>query len=67
MSGKYKKLKSVKNGDSVEIRGEVFSVTSAARDQDSLSIRLDLQDHDGGTVTLIGVPGAQIRLPSQPA
>ncbi|MFF1830393.1 hypothetical protein [Paenarthrobacter sp. NPDC058040] len=67
MNGKYRKLKSVKGGDSLEIRGEVFRVTSAEPDAETHSVRLDLEDHDGGILTLIGVPGAQVRMVPQTA
>ncbi|WP_284978199.1 hypothetical protein [Arthrobacter sp. fls2-241-R2A-200] len=61
-----KKLKSIKNGDRVAIRGEVFQVSSVRPQADSQNIQLELQGNDGGSVTVIGVPGARVSLAATP-
>lgn len=61
-TGKNTKLKTIKNGDTVEIRGEVFRVSSVQPEKDSRNIRLELQGHDGGSVTFIGLRKARVQL-----
>ncbi|WP_090822767.1 hypothetical protein [Arthrobacter sp. yr096] len=58
----HTKLKSIKNGDSVQINGEVFRVSAVQPQEGSRSITLELQAHDGGSVTLIGLPKARVQL-----
>jgi len=53
--GKDKKLKAVKSGDRLRIGGEVFQVSTVEPQEDSPNIRLELQGHDGVSVTLIGL------------
>ncbi|MEV7663234.1 hypothetical protein [Paenarthrobacter sp. NPDC089316] len=60
--GKNTKLKAIKNGDKVEISGEVFRVSSVQPETDSRNIKLELQGRDGGSVTLIGLPKARVEL-----
>ncbi|WP_237715800.1 hypothetical protein [Arthrobacter sp. M2012083] len=57
-----KKLKAIKNGDSVRISGEVFQVNSVEPQEGSRSIRLVLKGLDGGSVTFIGLPKAKVQL-----
>ncbi|MFK0039904.1 hypothetical protein ACIQTW_08675 [Paenarthrobacter sp. NPDC090517] len=57
-----KKLKAIKNGDSVRISGEVFQVNSVAPQDGSRNIRLELEGLDGGSVTFIGLPKAKVQL-----
>lgn len=57
-----KKLKSIKNGDSVKISGEVFQVRAVVPQDGSRNIGLELQALDGGSVTLIGRPTARMQL-----
>ncbi|MFW0775347.1 hypothetical protein ACLRGI_19540 [Paenarthrobacter nitroguajacolicus] len=59
---KSKKLKAIKNGDSVRISGEVFQVDSVEPHEDSPNIRLELKGLDGGSVTFIGLPKAKVQL-----
>jgi hypothetical protein len=61
-SGIKTKLKNIKNGDEVEIRGEVFHVSAVERQDETRNIRLELQGHDGGSVTLIGGHKARVKL-----
>jgi hypothetical protein len=58
-----RKLKTVRDGDRVEIHGEVFRVSSVQPEEGTRNIRVELQANDGGTLTLIGVPRAQVHLP----
>jgi hypothetical protein len=57
-----KKLKAIKNGDSVRISGEVFQVNSVEPQDGSRNISLELEGLDGGLVTLIGLPKAKVQL-----
>lgn len=57
-----KKLKAIKNGDTVRISGEVFQVDSIEPQEGSRNIRLELTAPDGGSVTLIGRPKARMQL-----
>ena len=57
-----KKLKAIRNGDSVRISGEVFQVSSVAPVKGSRNISLELEGHDGGSVTLIGLPKSRVQL-----
>ncbi|WP_281449685.1 hypothetical protein [Paenarthrobacter nitroguajacolicus] len=59
---KDKKLKTVRNGDRLRIGDEVFRVSSVEPQDDSPNIRLELQGHDGGSVTLIGLPKTRVAL-----
>jgi hypothetical protein len=59
---KSKKLKAIKNGDSVRISGEVFQVNSVEPQDGSRNIRLELEGLDGGSVTFIGLPKAKVQL-----
>lgn len=59
-----RKLKAVRDGDSVEIHGEVFRVSSVQPEEGTRNIRMELQANDGGTLTLIGVPRAQVHVPA---
>lgn len=61
-SARLKKLKGIKNGDTVQIKGEDFRVNSVEPQKDSQSIRLELQGPDGGSVTFIGLPKARVQL-----
>ena len=61
-AGKDKKLKAVRSGDHVRIGGELFQVSSVEPQADSPNIRLELQGHDGGSVTLIGLPKTRVEL-----
>ena len=56
------KLKAIKNGDNVRINGEVFRVSSVEPQEGSRNISLELQAHDGGSVTFIGLPKAKVQL-----
>ncbi|WP_024818375.1 hypothetical protein [Arthrobacter sp. 31Y] len=56
------KLKSIRNGDAVQINGEVFQVRAVASQEGSRNISLELQAHDGGSVTFIGLPKAKVQL-----
>ncbi|WP_043471533.1 hypothetical protein [Arthrobacter sp. Rue61a] len=56
------KLKTIRNGDSVRISGEVFLVDSIEPQEGSRSIRLELTAPDGGSVTFIGLPKAKVQL-----
>ncbi len=56
------KLKSIRNGDSVQINGEVFQVRAVEPQEGSRNISLELQAHDGGSVTFIGLPKAKVHL-----
>ncbi|MGA8790328.1 MAG: hypothetical protein WB535_15405 [Paenarthrobacter sp.] len=60
--GRNKKLKAIRHGDSVRISGEVFRVGSVQPLEGSRNISLELQGHDGGSVTFIGLPGAKVQL-----
>lgn len=62
MNAKYKKLKALKDGDAVEINGSVFHVGAVRTMEKARGFQLELQAPDGGLVTLIGVPGARLRL-----
>jgi len=64
---KDKKLKTVRNGDRLRIGGEVFRVSSVEPQEDSPNIRLELQGHDGGSVTLIGLPKTRVVLAAKPS
>lgn len=57
-----KKLKAIKNGDSVRISGEVFQVNSVEPLAGSRNISLELRGLDGGSVTFIGLPKAKVQL-----
>ncbi|WP_159708384.1 hypothetical protein [Arthrobacter sp. 18067] len=57
-----KKLKAIRNGDSVRIRGEVFRVNSVEPQEGSRNIRLELKGPDGGSVTFIGLPKTRVQL-----
>ncbi|WP_256870747.1 hypothetical protein [Paenarthrobacter nitroguajacolicus] len=57
-----KKLKAIKNGDSVQISGEVFLVNSVEPQDGSRNISLELEGLDGGSVTFIGLPKAKVQL-----
>ncbi|TQS93200.1 hypothetical protein EU811_06785 [Arthrobacter sp. TS-15] len=57
-----KKLKAIKNGDSVRISDEVFQVNSVEPEEGSRNIKLELEGLDGGSVTLIGRPKARMQL-----
>ncbi|WP_416418570.1 hypothetical protein [Paenarthrobacter aromaticivorans] len=59
-----RKLKSVRDGDRVEIHGEVFRVSSVQPEGGTRNIRVELQAKDGGTLTLIGVPRAEVHVPA---
>ncbi|MBU8868972.1 hypothetical protein [Paenarthrobacter aromaticivorans] len=59
-----RKLKSVRDGDRVEIHGEVFRVSSVQPEDGTRNIRVELQANDGGTLTLIGVPRAEVHVPA---
>lgn len=61
-TARLKKLKSIKNGDTLQIKGEDFRVNSVESQKDSRSIRLELQGPDGGSVTFIGLPKARVQL-----
>ena len=61
-----RKLKTVRDGDRVEIHGEVFRVSSVQPEEGTRNIRVELQANDGGTLTLIGVPRAQVHVPANP-
>ncbi|MGO4249562.1 hypothetical protein AB4Y87_20295 [Paenarthrobacter sp. RAF54_2] len=63
-TGTNRKLKSVRDGDRVEIHGEVFRVSSVQPEEGTRNIRLELEANDGGTLTLIGVPRAQVHVPA---
>ncbi|MCD4849526.1 hypothetical protein LN996_01740 [Arthrobacter sp. AK01] len=56
------KLKSIKNGDTVQIQGEIFQVSAVLPQDGSRNISLELQAHDGGSVTFIGLPKARVQL-----
>jgi len=43
------------SADRLRIGGEVFQVSTVEPQEDSPNIRLELQGHDGGSVTLIGL------------
>ncbi|GAA3285505.1 hypothetical protein [Paenarthrobacter aurescens] len=58
----HKKLKAIKGGDNVRIGGEVFQVRAVMPQDGSRNIGLELQAHDGGSVTLIGLPTARLQL-----
>ncbi|WP_311213943.1 MULTISPECIES: hypothetical protein [unclassified Arthrobacter] len=58
----HKKLKTIKGGDNVWIGGEIFQVNSVEPQDGSRSISLELQGHDGGSVTFIGLPKAKVQL-----
>lgn len=60
-----KKLKAIKNGDTVRISGEVFQVSSVEPRNGSRNITLELEGPDGGSVTFIGLPKAKVRLAEQ--
>jgi hypothetical protein len=59
---KGKKLKAIKNGDSVLISGENFHVNSVEPQIGSHNITLELEGPDGGLVTIIGLPKARLQL-----
>ncbi|PRB42049.1 hypothetical protein CQ020_13145 [Arthrobacter sp. MYb23] len=61
-SARNAKLKSIKNGDTVQINGEVFQVRAVEPQEGSRNISLELQAHDGGSVTFIGLPKAKVQL-----
>ncbi|BCW60530.1 hypothetical protein [Arthrobacter sp. StoSoilB20] len=62
---KNRKLKAIRNGDSVRIRGEVFRVDSVLPLEGTRNISLELQAPDGGSVTFIGLPEAKVQLPAR--
>jgi hypothetical protein len=62
MDASKTKLKAIKHGDNVKIRGEVFRVSAVQPAEGSPNITLELQGHDGGSVTLIGLPKAKVQL-----
>ncbi|MDD7835010.1 MULTISPECIES: hypothetical protein [Paenarthrobacter] len=61
-ASKDTKLKTVRNGDRLRIGGEVFEVSAVEPQTDTHNIRLELQGHDGGLVTLIGLPKTRVEL-----
>ncbi|MGJ3191704.1 hypothetical protein [Paenarthrobacter sp. FR1] len=61
-TARLKKLKGIKNGDTVQIKGQDFRVNSVESNKGSRSVRLELQGPDGGSVTFIGLPKARVQL-----
>lgn len=64
MNAEYKKLKSIQDGDNVEINGTAFHVGAVHAMDKGRSFQMELQASDGGLVTFIGVPGVKLRVAS---
>lgn len=65
MTASTRKVKSIKDGDAVEINGSVFRVDAVRAMEKNRGYQLELQAPDGGLVTFIGVPGARLRVASR--
>ena len=61
-SARNAKLKSIRNGDTSGSAVRFFRSDAVEPQEGSRNISLELQAHDGGSVTFIGLPKAKVQL-----